>query len=58
MRPSSSNLHFQYTELYDACLKAIVELEKYTGSLQAIQDLPRSKWERQFIFARRFGALE
>ena len=47
-----------YTELYDACLNAIVELEKYTGSLQAIQGLPRSRWERQFIFARRFGALE
>jgi len=48
----------EYTELYDACLKALFELEKIVGGLETIQGAPRSEWERQFMFARRFGAIE
>jgi hypothetical protein len=47
-----------YTELYDASLRALFYLEKQTGNLIAIEGYPRSKWDIQFIFARRFGALE
>ena len=47
-----------YTELYDASLRSLFYLEKQVGELITIEGYPRSKWKIQFIFARRFGALE
>jgi hypothetical protein len=47
-----------YTQLYDASLRALFYLEKQIGNLVTIEGYPRSKWDIQFVFAKRFGALE
>jgi hypothetical protein len=47
-----------YTELYDASLRAIFRLEKRVGALIAIEGRPRPDWNIQFVFANRFGALD
>ena len=46
-----------YTELYQACFKALHRLEQCTGTLTAIEGIPRPKWEIQFVLAQRFGDL-
>jgi hypothetical protein len=35
-----------------------IYLEKQVGSVVTIEGYPRSKWDIQFVFAKRFGALE
>jgi hypothetical protein len=47
-----------YTDLYDASLGALFQIERIVGSLVLIEGLPRDRWNKQFMFARRFGALE
>jgi hypothetical protein len=47
-----------YTELYDASLRALFYLEKWVGTLISIEGYPRSQWNTQFIFAKRFGAFD
>jgi hypothetical protein len=47
-----------YTELYDASLRSLYLLEKTVGTLLSIEGQSREKWDKQFMFARRFGALE
>lgn len=46
-----------YTELYEACFRALHRLEQCTGTLTAIEGIPRPKWEMQFLLVQRFGGL-
>jgi hypothetical protein len=47
-----------YTELYLTSLRAILELERCVGELLAIEDVPRPRWNVNFLTARQFGPLE
>jgi len=47
-----------YTELYEASIRALYRLEQLTGTLVSIEATPRPKWELQFVITRRFGGLE
>jgi hypothetical protein len=53
----AKTLPADHAELYDASLNAIHYLEMRYGRLHRIELQPRSRWERQFVLAKRFGAL-
>lgn len=46
-----------YTELYEACIRALFRLEQLTGTLVNIEGIPRPKC-LQFVLIQRFGGLE
>ncbi len=47
-----------YTELYEACIRALFRLEQVTGKLLSIEGIARPKWETQFVLTQRFGGLQ
>lgn len=47
-----------YTDLYEASIRALYRLEQLTGTLASIEDIPRPKWELQFVMTQRFGGLD
>jgi len=48
----------EYTQLYEACIRALFRLEQLTGTLLSIENIARPRWETQFILTQRFGGLD